>query len=533
MHGKDPHALQSEGYLTQSFSPNAATPNLSSTPIADASELGIARIGHHKYVARATMLHASIFLDFNLPNSTTWFYFSFLLAIALFFKFSRFLSIRNLDVVTLFLLVPGMLLIQEGRKHENEPPKESMMRVTSLVGSGFGQAVGGMPMVSEVVPGREPVAISNYSQNLIWFGYLWLVVGSAYFLIRCLIDLALVSRPALRPNLNFGGLAWLAGALFVCLVVVAFRPEVRQVANPTQVTASEIDTTQIAVGRESSAFTIAKQTFGFWLKRTLAMLCHLAVVAGLIYIGARHFHSASAGMAAATFYLLLPYIGLHVGQAHHVWPMALIVWALALYRWPTVAGILLGIATVTAYFPILIVPMWAGFYWKRGCGRFLVTISLTLSLGLAAIGGILWSSGALANDIGEAMNLSAWQPWRVPTTEGLWTGVHWAYRIPIFLLYMVFVATTAFWPCPKNLAHLIALSAAVLIGIQFWYADQGGVYVLWYLPLLLLMVFRPNLSDRKPPLARPDRDWLVRFGRWLNGLLVWVLRLPPIPVRSR
>ena len=52
----------------------------------------------------------SIFFDFNLPNATTWFYFSFLLAMALFFRFSRLLSIRNLDVVTLFLLAPGWAL---------------------------------------------------------------------------------------------------------------------------------------------------------------------------------------------------------------------------------------------------------------------------------------------------------------------------------------------------------------------------------------------------------------------------------------
>src|SRR3569623_540015 len=41
----------------------------------------------------------SIFLDFNLPNAATWFYFSLLLTIALFFQFTRLLSIRNLDLV--------------------------------------------------------------------------------------------------------------------------------------------------------------------------------------------------------------------------------------------------------------------------------------------------------------------------------------------------------------------------------------------------------------------------------------------------
>src|SRR5207249_1552206 len=80
-----------------------------------------------------------------------------------------------------------------------------------------------------------------------------------------------------------------------------------------------------------------------------------------------------------------------------------------------------------------------------------------------------------------------------------WTGVQWAYRIPVFIAYAFFVLATAFWPAPKNLAHLLALLAAVLIGLQLWYADHGGIYVLWYLPLLLLLLFRPNLSDRRPP----------------------------------
>ena len=32
-----------------------------------------------------------------------------------------------------------------------------------------------------------------------WLGYVWLLSGSVYFFIRCLVDLALVRRPALNP----------------------------------------------------------------------------------------------------------------------------------------------------------------------------------------------------------------------------------------------------------------------------------------------------------------------------------------------
>src|SRR5262245_19907777 len=41
-------------------------------------------------------LSPSIFLDFNLPNSATWFYFSLLLTVALFIQFFRPLTLRNL-----------------------------------------------------------------------------------------------------------------------------------------------------------------------------------------------------------------------------------------------------------------------------------------------------------------------------------------------------------------------------------------------------------------------------------------------------
>src|SRR5437764_8409602 len=87
----------------------------------------------------------SIFFDFNLPNVTTWFYFSLLLAVALFFKFSRLLSMRNLDVVSLFLPVPGLLLL--------------------------------------LPPQAAPT-----------WGYAWLMGASGYLLVRCLLDLALVRR---------------------------------------------------------------------------------------------------------------------------------------------------------------------------------------------------------------------------------------------------------------------------------------------------------------------------------------------------
>jgi hypothetical protein len=231
-------------------------------------------------------------------------------------------------------------------------------------------------------------------------------------------------------------------------------------------------------------------------------------------------------MAAGTFYLLLPYTGMQVAQWQSVLPVMLMMYAVLAYRLPTVAGLLLGLAAGSGYYPIVAFPVWLSFYWGRGAGRFAAAFLLTVAASLAGLGLILWSDGQLAHSIKTALELSDWQPWKVPTNEGFWTGVHWAYRIPVFIAYVAFAVTTFFWPRPKNLAHLLALSAAVLIGIQFWFADKGGVYVLWYLPLVLLLVFRPNLTDRVPPVITPETDWLRRAGSRLRRLSQRLLRVP-------
>jgi hypothetical protein len=484
----------------------------------------------------------SIFFEFNLPNGTTWFYFSLLLAIALFFKFSRLLSVRNWDVLTLFLLVPGLLLLQEARPNAVHPEKHPATAVTNLVGCVAAQA--GMSPLSGLagVVALDPVVNPSIQPSRkLWFGYLWLLLGSAYFLIRCLMDLVLVRRPALRPNLNFSGLAWLGGTLFCCLAAVAFRSSDRQANasaedSPAQTPDSGKDVFPSGtVGKESAPLELAQRSLepNFWVQRGFAIFCHLLVVSGLILIGCRHFGDAIAGMAAATFYLMLPYTGLHVGQVQHVWPVALIVWTVAVYRLPTFAGLLLGLAAGTVYFPALLFPVWLSFYSGRGAGRFLMAFVLSAGLCLGVTGLLLWMDGELARTVQSALALSDWQPWKVPTAEGFWTGVHWAYRIPVFIAYLAFILATLFWPSPKNLAQVLALSAAALIGVQFWYADQGGVYILWYLPLLLLLVFRPNLSERRPPPIQSESDWLAGLGRALGRLLGSLVKVPePLtPVR--
>jgi hypothetical protein len=439
-----------------------------------------------------------IFVQPKLPEAATWFYFSALLAVALFFKFSRLLSVRNWDVLTLFLPAPALLLLTE--------------------------------------------------THGTWIGYLWLMAVSLYFFIRCLTDLSLVSRPALSPNLNLGGLIWLGGALFLSLIYVAVTNPVdageAAVVSPVPVNKAEQQLEK--VGEQVSGHPIADEAEGrtirVWVGRTLAIVCHLAIVLGLVCIGYWHFQDLHAGVAAATFYLLLPYTylllpftRLQVGQWHHIWPMVLLIWAIASYRRPAVAGLLLGLATATVYVPLFTLPVWISFYLRRGLGRFLGAFALSAGLCVAVVSVILWVNGELPRSLREIWIVTDWQPWKEleQGTLGFWTGVKWApaYRLPVFIAYLAFACTLAVWPSPKNLAHLLALTAASLIGIQFWYADQGGIHLFWYLPLLMLLVFRPNLADRRPPIIQPETDWLHRLGRKLGRHAVKLLHLPHPPVQ--
>jgi hypothetical protein len=207
-----------------------------------------------------------------------------------------------------------------------------------------------------------------------------------------------------------------------------------------------------------------------------------------------------------------------VAQIHHVWPAAFILWAVYAYRRPGTAGTILGVAAGTAFFPLLLLPLWFGFYRGRGATRFALSFAVAIGLTLAMTAALLLGSGELREYLSATLSLSDWQAWKAPRTEGLWQGSHWAYRLPVFIAYMAFIVLTIFWPTPRNLAQVIAQTAAVVIGVQFWYADQGGVYVLWYLPLVLLMVFRPNLSDVRPPTPPIAVDLMARARRLIGRM---------------
>jgi hypothetical protein len=439
---------------------------------------------------------SAILFHYDRVPATTWIYLSSLLAIAVYFKFSRLWSVRNLDLLGLILLSPGLLLVEYGRSHLGT---ESALNIERL-------------------------------------GFIWLFCISGLFLIRLLADPLMVRRPLLEPNLSVGGQTFACISLFLFLMANVVTG---QVTKEDQIGAQMADgmrqRTQIQDEDQLATYgpgyqplmllpVISTQTISSTSRaskkgaasggqsetephrettwqdegrydataRTVAILSHLAIVIGMIMIGYRHFDNIKTGIAAATLYLLLPYTALLTGHVEHALPAALLVWAVETYRRPLLSGMLIGLAIGVIYYPAFLLPLWISFYWKRGLGRFLLGV---VSMLLVLIGTLIFR----ATDVSMFLELVRQMfGWFAPTMTpaGLWQFTEPFFRIPVLAAYVAMCISFAIWPAQKNLGTLMSCSAAVMLGTQFWHARGGGLYMAWFLPLVLLTVFRPNLEDR-------------------------------------
>jgi hypothetical protein len=271
----------------------------------------------------------------------------------------------------------------------------------------------------------------------------------------------------------------------------------------TSLVAGSVAQLSKVVANRRSAHAASATDLDVITARLAAIITHLAVIIGLALVGRHIYADADLGFAMATLYMLLPCTAFDVGKVNHVLPAAFVVWALWAYRRPFVSGTLLGLACAMMFFPIFLLPLWGAFYGRRGGLRFGAAVALTAAV-------IVSSLALLSNDTQtlwrQIMGFVNWQDLRFVAGDqhsGFWGAHESAYRIPVLVTYVVMLVALTIWPRQKSVAHVITHSAAIVIGTQFWYPQQGGVYVLWYLPLLLLVLFRPSMTNHVAPELKP------------------------------
>lgn len=552
----------------------------------------------------------SLFQYEMLP--TTWFYLSSLMIVAVFFRFNRVFSVRNLDILTLILLTPGLIYVAMGSA------PQGYLWLAAIGAFGFSR------LVFDSLLRRRPLLEPNLNVAGLTFACvaatafivpnLWVNRGDfsesprAWRLEQILTAadandenaVKIEERPGFRPFLRAtertnrffapSNEAWIRAATSSATEATNAASEVYFFGRPIRVdgvaersadgerTSRAIRAMRWAAGRggenefandaaargvdernastefvgapiaptapvappvsggvaasstnaptpepiptppprdvyrltPSDAETVA-ETFSesdageasVWRARDLSLettalilsvgALQIALVVSVVLIGRFHFGSTQTGLSAALLYLLIPYVNQFSGCLDHIVPGLAILTAVLFYRRPVVSGFALGTAGALAFYPFFLLPLWFGFYWKRGAARFAIGTSaavLTFAVVLLAATEASENYGAaLASMLGRRSLFLA-------SADGLWEYLPRFYRIPLISLFGVFCVGYALWPPRKDLATLISGSAALMLGVQFWMGYRGGLYMAWFLPLAALTVFRPNLFDR-------------------------------------
>ena len=516
-----------------------------------------------------------ILLNYERPQPATWVYLSSFLTIGLYFVFHRFWSIRNLDLVLLILLAPGLLIVYEGRQLELEerasqnqqlalqsgPQAKSLVEKfltlveplplyalsprfpqqdesdandlsvredkssaipetdrlvspedTATDSADASTVVDSNPLEGKtVVDGDLAIEEANKSftsSELQRIGFLYLLTIQTFILLRMMLDPIMSRRPLLDPNLTAGGLMFLGISLFVFMManVVRSDPQTQYKQGPelgpgyalmrmlpsipTLPINNQLD--GIPTNLKPEPTESEKQLAV--VAKVLAILAHLGIVSAIILISNRHFGNTRAGVGCATLYLILPYTAQMTGRVDHALPAAFLLWAILAYRRPLIAGMFVGLAGGLVYYPLFLLPLWISFYWKRGVRKFIAGTASMLALLMLA----LWfdDSSTLADHLQHMYGVLS--PLReAETLQGLWAlGWNPFWRLPVIVAYVILSAFFAIWPAQKNLGTILSGSAALMIAAQFWHGESGGLYIAWFLPLLLLTIFRPNLQDR-------------------------------------
>ncbi len=213
-------------------------------------------------------------------ETTTWAYLSSLLMLALFFKFNRFWSFRNLDLVLLILLAPGLLMVHYGMNppdsirqkfaqaeaeelvvdpdsgqaviadspstgdaddpatpDQNEPPQSNQDSPAPGAADEDSKARGAEAEDAAVESDQEsdgPAPQEQWQRQLQYRGFLWLFSIGAIWLLRMLIDPNLVRKPFLESNLSSGGLTFLVCSLMIFLFanIITSRPQAEDISGP-------------------------------------------------------------------------------------------------------------------------------------------------------------------------------------------------------------------------------------------------------------------------------------------------------------
>lgn len=396
-----------------------------------------------------------------------WFCIALPLFVTVFFRFNRVWSLRNLDLALLSCVAAGVAMNRWGRHWAHE---------------------------------ATAVAL--------------LVIASGLLLVRLLFDAFLAKRPRIESNLSPGALGFLGVCLFAVLTIAMIVVPLPESSKTTMEEGSATLKGEVVTPDESGKPNVGPATklLGGGLSQQvaaepegddaagriaagiLAGLGHVAVLAALFVIGLRHFQNGRIGLAMAVAYLLLPSTILDPNSVSQVLSAAWILWALALHRIPWASGVLMGLACGSLLYPAMLLPLWLVYYGRKGAWRFSMAM---LGVWGGLLGGIAMLSPDALDYVRDSLQLIAEGAAAIVRGDRVvgWSITDESFRAPIIGSFAVMLIAVTVWPRVKRFEHLLAGSAAIIVSVQFWYPQKLDDYLTGFLPLVVLVAFRPRLSQ--------------------------------------
>ncbi len=278
-------------------------------------------------------------------------------------------------------------------------------------------------------------------------------------------------------------------------------------------------------------FTLALGWSGLWddlpAAHGTAVLFDALAAAGLCLAG---FRIGGIRLAAAVLFLwaAFPFTTYAMSSnSNDAVVAALLAWGLALFSWPTARGLLLGLAALAKFAPLLLVPLWlradrrpaeAASRGTRG-GRLRGAVlglwpgasGLRVAAGLALAGVLAF--GALVVLDGPSALRVFWERtfgWQLdrPSPFSVWDwGGYPGFpdlAVPQKVLKALLVGlAAALFLVPRRLdvVRVAALSAALLVGFQLVLTHWFYLYIPWFVPFaaIALLAPRPALDPEPSP----------------------------------
>jgi hypothetical protein len=243
---------------------------------------------------------------------------------------------------------------------------------------------------------------------------------------------------------------------------------------------------------------------------------HLLAVAAL-FASARRLAGPSTAWALVALYCGSAFV-LGVGGddyaiggitfTSHIGPAAFSLLAFALLHRPTWSGAALAVSIGALFYPVFLVPAWAGFYWNRG--RELRRFAVGFAVACAVIGTsvLVMSRPADGRSLIGTIVYDTIGHQESPTAYGSSPFGFWGQRggvrgwlmqplagassmtRPIVLIFFAGSLAAFALARGRTPAQLALIVAAIAMGAQLWKIHATATYVTWYYPFLLLGFLR-------------------------------------------